>query len=76
MYSTAIAEDGSYQFVAVPAGAYVVTITTLGPKKKDDKKEPPKLPPIPAKYGDPKTSGLTIMVKEGKNAFDIDLKSR
>ena len=43
------------------------------PKKKNDKDPPAKLPPIPAKYGDPKTTPLTATVKEGKNTFDIQL---
>jgi hypothetical protein len=71
---TLIAEDSSYKAV-VPAGEYVVTISTVVAKKKDDKKEPPKVPvlKIPAKYGDAKTSPLTVTVKEGKNNLDINL---
>ena len=30
---------------------------------------------VPAKYGDPKTSGLTAEVKAGPNSFNFDLKS-
>jgi len=30
--------------------------------------------PIPARYGDPETSDLTLEVKKGRNLFDIDLK--
>jgi hypothetical protein len=30
--------------------------------------------PIPARYGDPETSDLTLEVKKGHNSFDVDLK--
>jgi len=70
--AAAIDAEGAYKAV-VPAGDYAVAITTLVPKKKDDKDPPVKLPPIPAKYGDPKTTPLTATVKDGKNTFDIQL---
>ena len=41
----------------VPAGEYKVTVKA-GPKAKT---------PIPAKYADAKTSGLTVTIVEGKN---------
>jgi hypothetical protein len=69
-----IAEDGSYKAV-VPAGEYKLTITTLVPKKKDDKDPPKKLPEvkIPPKYGDRDTTPLVATIKEGKNTLDIQL---
>jgi hypothetical protein len=69
-----ITEDGTYK-ATVPAGEYAVAISTEVLKKKADPKDPPKpLPKIPAKYGDPQTSGLTVVVKEGKNEITIELK--
>jgi hypothetical protein len=69
-----IAEDGTYKAV-VPAGEYKITITTLVPKKKDDKEPEKKVPElkIHPKYGDPKTTPLTAAIKEGKNELNIEL---
>jgi hypothetical protein len=52
-------DDGKYT-AAVPVGEYGITLT---PTEKG--------PRLPQKYGDPKTSGLTITVKAGKQSFDI-----
>jgi hypothetical protein len=68
--ATPIAEDGTY-LARVPQGEYTVAI---GPPKVKDPKNPP--PAIPAKYSDPKTSGITYTVTAGKQTFDLDLKSR
>ena len=34
------------------------------------------LPVVPAKYGDPKTSGIVAKVAAGKNTIDFELKSK
>jgi hypothetical protein len=74
-FSAAI-EEGTYK-ASVPVGEYVVTLATAPAPKDKDQKPPPKiLPVVPAKYGDPKTSGITAKIKEGKNTVDLDLKSK
>jgi hypothetical protein len=74
--SETIAADGTYR-VIVPDGEYALAVASPPPPTKVDPKDPPKkLPLIPAKYGDPKTSGLLYKVSKGKQTYDIDLKSR
>jgi hypothetical protein len=58
-FSADIAADGSYKLTKVPAGEYKVAVTGTG---------------VPAKYGDPKTSGLTVTVRKGGNLADFPLK--
>jgi hypothetical protein len=58
--------DGKYE-TRLPEGEYGVGIAP--PKDK-------KGPVIPAKYGDPKTSGIIYTVKAGKQAFDLNLTSK
>src|SRR5438045_4067984 len=65
-----IAEDGTFK-ATVPTGSYRITVSPVA--KKDD---PKKYVPIPAKFGDPDTSGLTYEVKAGAQTFDIELKSK
>jgi hypothetical protein len=69
--------DGRF-LATVPVGEYAVGITPpRPPREKDPKEKPPApAPVIPAKYGDPKTSGITYKVTDGKQDFDIDLKSK
>jgi len=52
--------NGSFKFAKVPAGTYQVAVTGGG---------------VPAKYGDPKTSGIDTKVVKGGNLLDLDLKS-
>jgi hemoglobin len=65
--STPLSEDGTYVAAKVPPGEYVVTLET------ESVKATAKYVKIPAKYGDPKTSGLKYTVIKGKQQFDIDL---
>ena len=68
-------DDGSYTLKDVPVGAMRVTIETESLKNPA---KPPKggkkYVPIPRAYADPKTSGLTYTMLEGRQAFDIELK--
>jgi hypothetical protein len=68
------ADDG-----AVP-GTHTVTVVYVGPDmheepgKEEFKPVPPPKVTIPAKYGDPKTTDLTLEVpSEGSDSLDIDL---
>jgi len=71
-------KDGDYK-ATVPVGEYGVGIASVPPPKKNPK-DPPKeekiLPVVPAKYNDPKTSGITAKVVAGKNELNFDLKSK
>jgi hypothetical protein len=51
-------KDGTYTAKKVPIGEVRISIKAKG---------------VPKKYADPKTSGLTVEVKEGKQVFDIAL---
>lgn len=64
-------KEGDYK-ATVPAGEYAVGIAAPAPK--DKKGAPPFM--IPAKYGDPKTSGIVAEVKAGKNNLDFELRSK
>ncbi len=64
---------------AVP-GSHSVTVVYVGPEiQQEPGKEEPYTPPppkvtIPAKYGDPKTTDLTLEVPaKGSDSLDIDL---
>jgi hemoglobin len=59
--SSVVAADGSYQ-LAVKPGEYSVTVS--GPAKLA----------LPAKYADPKTTGLKYNVVEGKQSFNVNLQ--
>jgi hypothetical protein len=77
--TAAIDEAGAYT-ATLPVGEYHVAIDNPPPKKVDPKnppKEQPKpAPAIPEQYKDPKKTPLVVMVKEGKQNFDIELKSK
>jgi hemoglobin len=57
-----ITVTGTYRVEGVKPGEYSVSIMAA---KADG---------VPAKFGDPKTSGLKISVQDGKNTFDIELR--
>lgn len=80
-------EDGTYEAKKVPVGKVRLTVETESLKPAPRKPpapggKPPAPPapapagkyiPIPVKYADPRTSGLTLDVKEGKQVHDIVL---
>jgi len=59
-------DAGKYAVPALKAGAYKITVVL----KKDDKTLTPET------YGDAKTTPLTFDAKEGKNKYDVQLKSK
>jgi hypothetical protein len=80
--------DGSYTIVAVRVGDVRLAVNSPDPttplvRKSEDPPDPEDVrrraalkarwSPIPAKYNSPSTSGLTLSVKRGMNAHDIDL---
>jgi hypothetical protein len=71
-YTATVNSDGTYEFkgaAALPPGVYVVTFRRA-PAGPEDKTA------LPAKYTDPKKSGLTARVKLGEeNVIPFDLKS-
>jgi hypothetical protein len=85
--TTGIGPDGSYRAVQVPVGEVKVLVLPPPPsaeelqsrkvKEKERRTGPPPVPksasPIPARYGDSLTSGLSLNVKAGMNPFDIPL---
>ena len=57
-----------------PPGSYDVIIMAFKPGNTDTEAQPETL--IPLKYNNPKTSGLTAVIKEsGENVFDFNLGS-
>lgn len=74
--STFAKDDG-----ALP-GVYRVTITAQDsqdpaePKRPEPNRAAPGRPAIPARYSDPRTTGLTTEVRAGANVFDFDLSTR
>jgi hypothetical protein len=70
-----VGNDGRYAVQmaeghGLPLGTYEVTIRAAPPKSWD---RPPAMIPIPNRYRDPKTSGLSFTVVEGENQFDIPM---
>jgi hypothetical protein len=73
--STAVARDGSYQ-VRLPPGVVRVAFfhhpaVPLGLQDPLDP-EPPS-PPVPDRYEDPATSGLSCTVHGGKQLYSVEL---
>lgn len=71
--------DGSYLADHVPVGQVAVCVETHpvsggdgGPAGKDQPR--PKYVPLPDKYKDAKQSGLSLEVKPGRNAYNIELR--
>jgi hypothetical protein len=82
-----IQEDGTYSIPDAPGGECKVTVHTIPPKPGSSfikiggqplAPEPfypaGKYVPIPKKYGDANTSGLSLTVKRGNSEFDIEIK--
>lgn len=75
--SAELDKDGAYA-IAEPlrAGKYAVTI--LPPAEPPPQEAIPvstkkTYPNLPEKYRDPKKSGLVVDIREGDNAFDVDM---
>lgn len=58
-YFTVITTKDGVKFAGAPAGSYKMTIES--PKRAPNS--------VPAKYGKPETSDLTVEVKEGANTY-------
>ena len=76
-YPVSIKEDGTFNVSGAPIGQMGVGIDTgparVAPPAGSTAPQGPPHVDIPAKYKDPKTSGLTWDVKAGKNTKDFDL---
>lgn len=86
IHQIGINTDGTYRLEGVPAGPAVVAVSSPDPAPSPRAKAladprapagPPPVPPgawfpLPARYADPATSGLTLQV--GSGPADIDLK--
>lgn len=87
-YYAEIQKDGSFAVAGVPRGEALIGVNSPDPKvlyapvaTKLGKKLPPASPPdprnwfpLPAKAGDPTTSGLTATIVAGPNVLNLDLK--
>lgn len=69
-YGTFIRADGSYLFkTPLPPGEYQITVETF---QKEG--APPLAERFPDRFLNPATSGLSVRVQPGNNAFDLDLE--
>ncbi|WP_437228455.1 hypothetical protein SH661x_000919 [Planctomicrobium sp. SH661] len=59
---------GTYSVWLVPSGQAAPSIDNMNPAPAADRKD------IPKKYRDGETSGLTVTVENGTNAFDVKLE--
>jgi hypothetical protein len=72
-------EDGNYTLAwddfhsGAPEGTYKVAIVATEPFQEGDDPDEPRENAIPAKFGNPKTSGLTAKVEPGDNVLDFPL---
>jgi hypothetical protein len=83
-----IRPDGTFEADAPPAGQYKVAVSndhlkTLDPRKlpqdyaravADAMAKRGSYVAFPPRYRDPKTSGITVTITDGRNQTDIDLK--
>lgn len=72
------ANDGSFtvemaEGIGLPLGEYELSVKPAPPKSWD---RPPERSPIPPRYWNPKTSGLTLLVVEGVNSCEVPLHTR
>jgi hypothetical protein len=77
-------DDGKYSIPDLPAGMSQVSVTTTPPttpgrlpgnRQAPASTAPGKYVPIPQKYANPETSGLSFEVKGGQQTKDFDLAS-
>lgn len=76
-----VGDDGRYKLDNVPLGEVQIGVNTAAAKgqmmgkamgqAQGKAKTPLKMLDVPAKYGDPVTSGLKTTVQKGPNTFDI-----
>ncbi len=79
-----IGEDGRYKIENVPLGEVSIAVNTEAAKgqlkgqfmaqalsKEKGGKAPPRIIDVPAKYGNPTTSGIKTTINKGLNTFDI-----
>jgi hypothetical protein len=77
-----VGEDGHYKAENVPLGTVHVAVNTAAGKGQmmgkmmaqgqgKGQAPLPKMIDVPAKYGDPNTSGITTTVNKGENKFDV-----
>lgn len=74
VWSSDIKPDGSYAVSGVPTGTARITVLPPPGITMAGMPPPPKSLPIPPKYGDPNTSGLTYKVKHGSQTHDVQLE--
>jgi hypothetical protein len=67
----AIDSDGKYNLKGVPTGTAQITVITPMAIAMPGAPPPPKVTPIPDKYGDPKKSGQTYEVRNGLQEHDV-----
>lgn len=81
-HGASIQPDGKYRVTDVPAGPVRVAVTSPDPRiaaaeaRGEGATPPPATAawrPIPERYADAATSGLTFTVKRGDNVFPIEL---
>jgi hypothetical protein len=78
-----VGDDGRYKILNVPLGAVSIGVNTDAGKgqmmskvmaRSAGKEKGPPLPKVidvPAKFGDPNTSGINTTINKGTNTFDI-----
>jgi hypothetical protein len=74
--SGAISKDGAYSVPNIIPGKAQISVLTLSERAihpDPEGRRNPSYVPVPAKYMDFRTSGLTVEVKIGKQDFDIPL---
>jgi hypothetical protein len=73
--STSLAPDGTYQLAVPPGPATVLFFNhpAVPPGLQDEPWNEPPLPPVPDRYENPQTSGLSCTVHRGRQIIPIDL---